>query len=277
MGSLYAVYVWWFFFFFFLRQIFLDFPAWSNKNLVNVSDVNECGTQLVLCDANADCLNWFGSYSCRCRSGFRDVSRVGSGGTVCVEATQVAGETAIFVTLVATNEQPISHLIFFFVGIVVCSSGFSAETKGVYVLFFLLSALILMLLVTAGILYRCHHQGAFLVHCQKAGSISSQTPKREGSFCPDAELLPPPPPSRGYREGRPTVDLPLLRFNPLLPPEDGKWLWQINCNSLSPTFGSVSLFFTLCNQLKFLKLNVFTAFSLPTLTSVDKCLTALSQ
>lgn len=59
-----------------------------------VSDVNECGTQLVLCDANADCLNWFGSYSCRCRSGFQDVSRMGSGGTVCVEATEAAGATA---------------------------------------------------------------------------------------------------------------------------------------------------------------------------------------
>lgn len=89
-------------------------------------------------------------------------------------------------------------------------------------LFFLLSALILMLLVAAGMLYRRHHRGAFLVHCQKAGSMSSHEPKKEGSFSPDAELPPPPPPSRGYREGRPPVDLPLLRFNPLLPPEDGK-------------------------------------------------------
>lgn len=79
-----------------------------------VSDVNECGTQLVLCDANADCLNWFGSYSCRCRSGFQDVSRVGSGGTVCVAAAQDAGTTAIFVIVVVTNELSISLSLFFF-------------------------------------------------------------------------------------------------------------------------------------------------------------------
>lgn len=111
---------------------------------------------------------------------------------------------------------------FVFLSVVACSSGLSAETKGVYVLFFLLSALILMLLVAAGMLYRRHHRGAFLVHCHKAGSISSHEPKKEGSFCPDAELPPPPPPLRGYKEGRPPVDLPLLRFNPLLPSEDGK-------------------------------------------------------
>lgn len=50
-------------------------------------DVNECGTQLVLCDINADCLDHYGSYSCRCRPGFRDESRLGSGGTTCVDVT----------------------------------------------------------------------------------------------------------------------------------------------------------------------------------------------
>lgn len=58
---------------------------------MRVSDVNECGTQLVLCHVNADCLNRFGSYSCRCRPGFLDVSRVGSGGTACVEVAEAAG------------------------------------------------------------------------------------------------------------------------------------------------------------------------------------------
>lgn len=65
----------------------------QQKLCLYVSDVNECGTQLVLCDANADCLNWFGSYSCRCRPGFQDVSRVGSGGTECVETTEAASAT----------------------------------------------------------------------------------------------------------------------------------------------------------------------------------------
>uniref|UniRef100_A0A3Q3RDC4 EGF-like domain-containing protein n=1 Tax=Monopterus albus TaxID=43700 RepID=A0A3Q3RDC4_MONAL len=92
---------------------------------MSTADVNECGTQLVLCDINADCVNHFGSYSCHCRPGFQDESRLGSGGTVCVDL-KAAG----------------------------CSSGLSAETRGVYVLFFLLSTLILMLLVVAGVMYQ---------------------------------------------------------------------------------------------------------------------------
>lgn len=50
------------------------------------SDVNECDTQLVLCDANADCVDQFGSHSCRCRPGFQDKTRQGSGGTVDAKA-----------------------------------------------------------------------------------------------------------------------------------------------------------------------------------------------
>nr|XP_046231776.1 uncharacterized protein zgc:66455 isoform X2 [Scatophagus argus] len=57
---------------------------------VSTADVNECGTQLVLCDANADCVNRFGSYSCRCRPGFQDKSRLGSGGSVCVDVKAAA-------------------------------------------------------------------------------------------------------------------------------------------------------------------------------------------
>ncbi|XP_047433486.1 uncharacterized protein zgc:66455 isoform X2 [Mugil cephalus] len=57
---------------------------------VSTADVNECGTQLVLCDTNADCMNEFGSYSCRCRPGFEDESRLGSGGTICVDVKAAA-------------------------------------------------------------------------------------------------------------------------------------------------------------------------------------------
>ncbi|XP_040000814.1 uncharacterized protein zgc:66455 isoform X2 [Xiphias gladius] len=57
---------------------------------VSTADVNECGTQLVLCDVNADCVNQFGSYSCHCRTGFLDESRLGSGGTVCVDMKAAA-------------------------------------------------------------------------------------------------------------------------------------------------------------------------------------------
>ncbi|XP_034998165.1 uncharacterized protein zgc:66455 [Hippoglossus stenolepis] len=168
---------------------------------VSTADVNECGTQLMLCDVNAECENRFGSYSCGCRPGFLDKSRLGSGGTVCVDVA-AAG----------------------------CSQGLSAETKGVYVLFFLLSSLILMLLVAAGMLYRRHHQGTFLVHCHSS-SISPPDPNNNrhhhDGYSSDSDMPPPPPPPRAApREGWPqvkelcpTVDLPLLRFSPLLPPD----------------------------------------------------------
>ncbi|XP_051241464.1 uncharacterized protein zgc:66455 isoform X2 [Dicentrarchus labrax] len=176
---------------------------------LSTADVNECGTQMVLCDVNAECVNHFGSYSCRCRPDFQDASRLGSGGTVCVDI-KAAG----------------------------CSSGLSAETKGVYVLFFLLSSLILMLLAVAGMLYHRHHRGAFLVQCHSGSSISPADPNNNHHrhHHDDSDLPPPPPPARGFRESWPqvkercpSVDLPLLRFSPLLPPdgymepkEDGK-------------------------------------------------------
>ncbi|XP_018530589.2 LOW QUALITY PROTEIN: uncharacterized protein zgc:66455 [Lates calcarifer] len=175
---------------------------------VSTADVNECGTQMVLCDVNADCVNQFGSYSCHCRSGFLDQSRLGSGGTVCVDM-EAAG----------------------------CSSGLSPETKGVYVLFFLLSSLVLMLLVAAGMLYHRHHHKTFLVRCHSNSSIShpdandnNNSHQHHDSYSnpADSDLPPPPPPARGPRgrgegwpqvkERCPAVDLPLLRFSPLLPP-----------------------------------------------------------
>uniref|UniRef100_A0A3B5ANF6 CUB domain-containing protein n=1 Tax=Stegastes partitus TaxID=144197 RepID=A0A3B5ANF6_9TELE len=168
------------------------------------ADVNECGTQLVLCDINADCVNRFGSYSCHCRPGFQDESRLGQLTSTCLPAG--------------------------------CSSGLSSEAKGVYVLFFLLSSLILMLLVAAGMLYRRHHRGTFLVRCHSSSSISPPDhnnnsnhhhhPDDSYSSPTDCDLPPPPPPVRGPREGwaqvkghGPAVDLPLLRFSPLLPPD----------------------------------------------------------
>uniref|UniRef100_A0A8C8A0R9 EGF-like domain-containing protein n=1 Tax=Oryzias sinensis TaxID=183150 RepID=A0A8C8A0R9_9TELE len=171
---------------------------------VSTADVNECGTNLVLCDANADCVNHFGSYSCHCREGFKDESRLGSGGTIC------------------TDQKTTD-----------CSSGLSSETKGVYILFFLLSSLILMLVAVAGTLYHRHHRGAFLVRCHNSGSISPPDSNNNHlhhedhySSPADSDLPPPPPPARGSRdswapgkERRLPVDLPLLRFSPLLPPD----------------------------------------------------------
>ncbi|MED6282331.1 hypothetical protein CHARACLAT_030990, partial [Characodon lateralis] len=168
---------------------------------VSTADVNECGTQLVLCDVNAECVNHFGTYSCHCRPGFQDESRLGSGGTTCMEA-QPAG----------------------------CSSGLSSETKGVYVLFFLLSSLILALLAVAGTLYHRHHRGGFVVCSSSLSPPDSNNnhlhPDDSYSTPTDCDLPPPPPPARGSRESWtqmkercPPVDLPLLRFSSLLPPD----------------------------------------------------------
>ncbi|XP_026158865.1 uncharacterized protein LOC113128036 [Mastacembelus armatus] len=174
---------------------------------VSTEDVNECGTQLVLCDVNADCVNQFGTYSCRCRPGFQDRSRLGSGGTICVDL-KAAG----------------------------CGSGLSAETKGVYVLFFLLSSLFLILVVVAAMMYHRHHRGSFLVRCHSNSSSHSFSPPdlnnnnnqpHHGYSCPgDSHLPPPPVPARGPRggwtqgkEGSPAIDLRLLRFSLLQPPD----------------------------------------------------------
>lgn len=194
------------------------------------SDVNECGTQLVLCDTNADCMNEFGSYSCRCRPGFQDGSRLGSGGTICVDV-KAAGAVVLFSW--THTHSAASQLLTSCCLPAGCSSGLPAETKGVYVLFFLLSSLILMLLAAAGLLYHRHHRGAFLVRCHSNSSISSPDPNNN-HHCPDdnysspagSDLPAPPLPARGPREGWahvkehcPAVDLPLLRFSPLLPPD----------------------------------------------------------
>ncbi|XP_039860235.1 uncharacterized protein zgc:66455 isoform X3 [Simochromis diagramma] len=171
---------------------------------VSTADVNECGTQLVQCDFNADCVNQFGSYSCHCRAGFQDNSRLGSGGTICVD-------------MKATG----------------CSSRLSTEAKGVYILFFLLSSLILALLVVAGMFYHRHHRGKFLVRCHSNSSLSPsdpnnnhQHPEENYSNPADSDPPPPSPPAWGPREcwghvkeQRQVVDLQLLRFNLLHPPD----------------------------------------------------------
>lgn len=106
-----------------------------------------------------------------------------------------------------------------------CSAPLSAETKGVYVLFFLLSCLVLLLLVAAGALYHRHHQGAFLVRCPAPLDPNNNLHHHHPGSPEDSELPPPPLPARTYRESwpqvkqrSPDVELPLLRFSPLLPP-----------------------------------------------------------
>ncbi|XP_029480265.1 uncharacterized protein zgc:66455 isoform X2 [Oncorhynchus nerka] len=196
---------------------------------VSTADVNECETQLVMCDINAECMNRFGSYTCRCHSGFEDMSRLGSGGTICVDtkATDTDRHNKSTITLDQHSPEQQHRNTG-------CTSPWSSGmVKGVYVVCFLLSFLILLLLGTVGMLYHRHHRGAFLVHCRRR-SLVSVPPipppdyKNDGndntSTHTNSEQPPPVPPIRRPKEGWahpkdccPSVDLPLLRFSPLLP------------------------------------------------------------
>uniref|UniRef100_A0A4W4GDY5 CUB domain-containing protein n=1 Tax=Electrophorus electricus TaxID=8005 RepID=A0A4W4GDY5_ELEEL len=156
---------------------------------VSVEDIDECETQLVMCDVHADCVNEFGSYSCHCHHGYSP----GLGGAVCVEA---AGRGKMRATVPML----------------------------LYIICFLLCFLLALLLVVLCVLYRRYHRGAFLPRCQH-GSICSDTAvandvnnNRWGrGHKSSASPIPPPPPSRLTKSTCPAPDLPLLKFSTLVP------------------------------------------------------------
>ncbi|XP_076847927.1 uncharacterized protein LOC143493401 isoform X2 [Brachyhypopomus gauderio] len=162
---------------------------------VSVEDIDECETQLVVCDVHADCVNEFGSYSCHCHHGYSP----GLGGAVCVEAAECARTSFPMI---------------------------------LYIICFLLSFLVALLLVVLGVLYHRYHRGAFLPRCQH-GSICSDVVAandvnnnsrlrnaKKRSVDPSSRPPPPPPPVRLSRGACPAPDLPLLKFNTLAPSED---------------------------------------------------------
>ncbi|KAL1006114.1 hypothetical protein UPYG_G00068030 [Umbra pygmaea] len=176
---------------------------------VSTVDVNECLTQLVLCDINAECVNRFGSYECHCRSGFKDVSRLGSGGTLCLDTAGTEHYTCTPQTMI----------------------------EGVYAVCVLLILLIL-LLCAAGVLYYRRHRGAIMIRCWSSSVPPVPPPDYKNDDSKDNSSInthsdlppppppihPPPPPIRRPKEGWvhpkdccPSVDLPLLRFSPLKP------------------------------------------------------------
>ncbi|XP_062304565.1 uncharacterized protein zgc:66455 isoform X3 [Osmerus eperlanus] len=192
---------------------------------LSTADVNECATQLVLCDINAECLNHFGSYACRCRPGFEDASRLGSGGTLCVDLKAAGTEQHHSQEDFMKHQrnpilQPSNSSC-----VLATSSGM---VQGIYVVSFLLSFLLLMLMTVMGVLYHRHHRGTFLVRCRSSSFGSAERNGNnnnddEGSVS-NSDVPPPPPPIRRPKEGwsHPkdcctTVDLPLLRFSPLHP------------------------------------------------------------
>ncbi|XP_041108933.1 uncharacterized protein LOC121317261 [Polyodon spathula] len=108
---------------------------------VSTEDVNECSTEMLLCDAHADCFNEFGTYTCRCQEGFEDRSRAGSGGTICVN---VAGSKSP--TLLETL------------------TGFG----------FVLIVFLLFFMVVVAVVYKRQQQGTFVVHCENLESAVLQ-------------------------------------------------------------------------------------------------------
>uniref|UniRef100_A0AAY4A7F9 CUB domain-containing protein n=1 Tax=Denticeps clupeoides TaxID=299321 RepID=A0AAY4A7F9_9TELE len=163
---------------------------------VSITDVNECDTQMLLCDISAECVNHFGSYVCR-----------------CLYASQL-------LCLLECNWMSSPTIL-----------------KGIYGICVLLSVLLLLLLIVFCTMYRRHHQGEFVVHCQSCGDVSGDE-EHNGTSCSSLQNrpLPPPPPTpiqrpkEGWghpKEGFRSLDLPLLRFSPLTPSEDRPKLHEI--------------------------------------------------
>ncbi|XP_062389801.1 uncharacterized protein zgc:66455 [Sardina pilchardus] len=199
---------------------------------VSIADVNECGTQLSQCDAHAECVNRFGTYTCRCRPGYLDKSRTSPGGTICVDPDASAAD---------------------------CSWSTPPVLRGIYCVCCLLCLLVVLLLGALGVMYRRRHQGAFLLRCQSHSNGSGLATVAGGggsSSCGDNNnnnrndhssgngsgggggggclkmsavrnrplpSVPPPPPTRRPKEGTDgggSLEPPLLKFGPL-PHSDG--------------------------------------------------------
>lgn len=168
---------------------------------ISTEDIDECETHMVVCDAEAECVNQFGSYSCRCLRGYREAH--GNGESICVKsaAPDCSGMTS--------SPSP-------------SSSASPTILRGVYAVCGLLLLLILLSLLVLLYLYRRYHRGKFMLHCHKASVHSvvgntnnNNTGNDDPSIFPPPP--PPPPPMRMPRDGQRTLDLPLLRFSSLVP------------------------------------------------------------
>ncbi|XP_066517346.1 uncharacterized protein zgc:66455 isoform X3 [Hoplias malabaricus] len=160
---------------------------------ISVEDINECDTQMVMCDVHAECVNEFGSYSCHCRHGYS----AGLGGAVCVEAK---GEDSHRTSL---------PMLLYVVCVLVC-------------------LFMALLVVVVCVFYRRYHTGVFLPSCHNSSSTSFSTnnDKNSSKGCVNTGVntssRPPPPPAPPLRlpKGSTTaLDLPLLKFTPLVPTE----------------------------------------------------------
>ncbi|KAK2909307.1 hypothetical protein Q8A67_005144 [Cirrhinus molitorella] len=166
---------------------------------VSTEDINECETQMAVCDAHAECVNQFGSYSCHCIHGYREALRE-PGASACVASADPD-----------------------------CSWTSSPTVlRGVYAIVSLLVLLIVLLLLVAFFLHHRYYRGSFLPRCQKSSASSviettandNNNTGNDGSGGVNPSIFPPPPPSmRMSKDGHRSLDLPLLRFSSLVPPD----------------------------------------------------------
>ncbi|XP_050969198.1 uncharacterized protein zgc:66455 isoform X2 [Labeo rohita] len=166
---------------------------------VSTEDINECETQMVVCDAHAECVNQFGSYSCHCLYGYRDVPH-GPGASICVASADPD-----------------------------CSWKSSPTVLGgVYAVVGLLVLLIVLLLLVVYFLHHRYYRGSFLPRCQKSSASSvvetaandNNNTGNNDSGSANPSIFPPPPPSvRMSKDSQRSLDLPLLRFSSLVPPD----------------------------------------------------------
>ncbi|XP_026118593.1 uncharacterized protein LOC113097568 isoform X1 [Carassius auratus] len=168
---------------------------------VSSEEINECETQMVVCDAHAECVNQFGSYSCRCIHGYHEVPH-GPGARVCV----------------ASAEPECSWT----------SSSSPRILRGVYASIALITLLLVLFLLVLFLLYHRYYRGSFLPRCQKssarsvgdtAASHDNNNTGSDGSGA-NPSIYPPPHPSmRIGKDGLRSLDLPLLGFSSLVPPD----------------------------------------------------------
>ncbi|XP_073698649.1 uncharacterized protein [Garra rufa] len=168
---------------------------------VSTEDINECETQMVVCDAHAECVNQFGSYSCHCTHGYREALHE-TGASICVASTEPDCSWKSSPTIL----------------------------RGVYAIVSLLVLLIVLLLLVAFLLHHRYYRGSFLPRCQKSSASSvvetaannedNNNTGNDGSGGANPSIFPPPPPSmRISKDGHRSLDLPLLRFSSLVPPD----------------------------------------------------------
>lgn len=99
---------------------------------------------------------------------------------------------------------------------------------GVYAVVSLLVLLIVLLLLVVYFLHHRYYRGSFLPRCQKSSASSvvetaandNNNTGNNDSGSANPSIFPPPPPSvRMSKDSQRSLDLPLLRFSSLVPPD----------------------------------------------------------